>query len=275
MTSESKRLTHLTVCVGVAIFLVALYVSRETFLERYWLWKLEAEDDDQRKTAAERLGAMGSVRAIPILVQLLRDYPQPEATVEGKRIILFTSVPKQSPLSNVVIFEMRDDYWQSFWIGKAIAAIGSRGIPLIAEGIKDDGWLWTVKLDGPSSRGGIPVRRNLIMDIGLRKAIDEIGPAAFPHLVDMSKDENPNTRRLAVLSLPSIGQDPDEVIEVLLGTLKDEDHRIRFLSAWAIGEFGSVAVQAIPALEKALDDDHERVRAAARELLAKIAGSPK
>ncbi len=91
----------------------------------------------------------------------------------------------------------------------------------------------------------------------------------------MSKDENPNTRRLAVLSLPSIGHDPDEVIEVLLGTLKDEDHRIRFLSAWAIGEFGSAAVQAIPALEKALDDDHEWVRATARDVIAKIAGSPK
>ena len=93
MTRKSRRLTHLTVWLGIAVLVIALYASKERLLEQYWLWKLETGNGDERKPAAEKLGAMGSVRAIPILLQILRGYPQPEATVEGKRIILFTSVP--------------------------------------------------------------------------------------------------------------------------------------------------------------------------------------
>ena len=74
------------------------------------------------------------------------------------------------------------------------------------------------------------------METGLRKAIEGIGPKAIPHLLQALNEENPNTRRLALLTLSRLRQKPEFVKQALSNMLKDNDYRIRVLAAWSMGE---------------------------------------
>jgi HEAT repeat protein len=281
-SKKVKAIVSAVAVVGVAVLVGAGFALKRPILERWYLWELDSEDDEQRKLAAQKLGELESVKAVPKLLQVLRDYQQPNTDAQFKRISLFPDAPRNIPqVSHLVLFEMTEEYWTDFWPGRTIAAIGSRGIPHVAEGIKDEGWLFGHTLDGspisledPPSGGPVQVRMNSVMDAGLRKAIEKMGPAAAPYLVEMLLDENPNTRRLAVLTLGAVakGFDDPKIISALVGALNDANFRIRCLSAWAIGEISPVTENALSALRAAESDEHEWVRVAAAEALKKIQG---
>ncbi len=74
VTSKSKRLTHLTVWLGIAVLVIAGLVAKDSLVEFYWLSKLDSEIEAERKVAAIKLGEMKSVRAVPRLVrQMIRN----------------------------------------------------------------------------------------------------------------------------------------------------------------------------------------------------------
>ena len=81
MATKGKRLTYLTIGTGLLVLLVAGFASKDKALEQWYLWKLESEDEETQKTAAEKLGELESVRAIPKLLQVLRDYQQPKTNL--------------------------------------------------------------------------------------------------------------------------------------------------------------------------------------------------
>ncbi len=141
------------------------------------------------------------------------------------------------------------------WSAKAIAEIGCEGIPRIRDAIKDETW----RYDGHS-----------LTDVALRRAVEAMGEGAVPHLIKMARDENPNTRRLAILTLRKLDRSTG-LPQVLLETLKDENHFVRLLSAWILGELGSRSKHAIPSLTDALNDDW--AIPVAQEAIDKIQGS--
>ena len=51
------------------MLLVAGYAFKDRPIEQWYLWRLESEDEETTKAAVERLGEMGSVRAIPRLLE--------------------------------------------------------------------------------------------------------------------------------------------------------------------------------------------------------------
>lgn len=61
-------------------------------------------------------------------------------------------------------------------------------------------------------------------------------------------------------------QDPKQQIELL----NDSDYRIRALAAANLGRMGNHASEAIPHLEKLLNDPNEKVRASAQQAIEKI-----
>ncbi len=73
MTSSGKKLITLSVLLlGTAALIVAAITFQRPLRERYWLWKLESGGTkEERLTAAERLEELGSVRAIPSLIDAL------------------------------------------------------------------------------------------------------------------------------------------------------------------------------------------------------------
>ena len=56
--------------VGVA------WAMRERVAERYWLHRLEDGDEEEKRVAVERLGEIGSVRALPIILVGFVDDPE-------------------------------------------------------------------------------------------------------------------------------------------------------------------------------------------------------
>lgn len=64
------------------------------------------------------------------------------------------------------------------------------------------------------------------------------------------------------------GDDPQ--IRALVAKLKDPDWKARFEAAQKLGELGSKATAAMPALEEAISDDNGEVCLAASDALSKI-----
>ena len=72
MTSKGKRLTYLTIALGVLVLLVAGYAFRDKAVEQWFLWKLNSEDEGDKKRAIEKLAEMGSVLALPVILRIVQ-----------------------------------------------------------------------------------------------------------------------------------------------------------------------------------------------------------
>jgi hypothetical protein len=147
---------------------------------------------------------------------------------------------------------------------------------------------------------------DLVMRINAAQALGMIGkearPAIFP-LAALLKEYENDTRKIATYSLIRIGDPTGKAIQPLttllngtnnqtrisaaialwllegesqptLALLKrnadPEDWRTRFFTAYSLGEFGSSARAAVPALLDCLHDEHAAVRQHAAEALKKI-----
>lgn len=195
MIGKSRRLTTgLVIIVGSLVLVIAGFALRDRVFEQWLLWKLESGNEQARKIAAERLGEMRSARAAPRLVQILRERAQ--TADEIRAYALSTGL------------DMTEPFWEEDWTTKAIAAIGVRAIPAIAEVIKDE----TSFLGTRDA-----------MDAALHRIIEEMGSSPTSRLMEMLHTKNPNTRRLAALVLKKLGHEPEQALESL-----PEAHR----SAW-------------------------------------------
>ena len=69
--SRKKLITTSVLLLGVGVVVVAGITLYPSLRERYWIWKLES--GTEQLEAAERLGKIGSVRAIPRLIDACVD----------------------------------------------------------------------------------------------------------------------------------------------------------------------------------------------------------
>ena len=89
MTGKGKHLTHLTISLGVLVLGIAGYAFKDKAMEEWYLWKLESEDEETQKAAAENLGEMQSVRAVAKILQVLREYEEPKSPEPFNTVRLF------------------------------------------------------------------------------------------------------------------------------------------------------------------------------------------
>lgn len=72
MTPVSRKvIAWVVTAVGIAVVVYLGWTFGRSFMEQWYLWKLERDDSDQRQRAAEQLAAMKSARAVPRLVEIL------------------------------------------------------------------------------------------------------------------------------------------------------------------------------------------------------------
>ncbi len=76
MASKGKRLTHLTSALGVLVLLIAGYAFWDKAVEQWYIWKLGSVNLEDQKSAAEKLANRGSMTAIPLLLEILRQEPE-------------------------------------------------------------------------------------------------------------------------------------------------------------------------------------------------------
>ncbi|HLY07741.1 MAG TPA: HEAT repeat domain-containing protein [Planctomycetota bacterium] len=100
------------------------------------------------------------------------------------------------------------------------------------------------------------------------------GKTALPALTPALKDPDGGVRCAAAWAVARItgGQATQRAVEVLIGGLKDKEPRARQDAARILGDVGTDARSAAPALTAALDDENDDVRKAAAEALGKVQG---
>jgi HEAT repeat protein len=100
-------------------------------------------------------------------------------------------------------------------------------------------------------------------------ALGKIGQPAGKSLVGLLHDPDPELRRTAVEQLGKIRH--QEALEPLLTALRDPDPNVQWWAAWALGEMGPTAEEA---LKKLLRDPDRGVQRWAKEALNKLKGVP-
>ncbi len=75
---RGKLVALSTAAVGIVVMVAAGIAANDRIREEWWLWRLSVGDPDEEAGAAQELGRLRSVRAVPLLVAALRRTALPE-----------------------------------------------------------------------------------------------------------------------------------------------------------------------------------------------------
>ncbi len=118
---RGKRLAMIAGVSGTIVLVVVVFLLKNVALEFWYLSRLNVEDDDIRREAAERLGAMRSQRAVQPLVDLL--------------VHQVTSDPERFPSPQRFLFGgVGDSHWawvQFRYASQALVRIGAAARPAV------------------------------------------------------------------------------------------------------------------------------------------------
>jgi hypothetical protein len=89
----------------------------------------------------------------------------------------------------------------------------------------------------------------------------------IPGLMDALKDTDPEVRQHTAMALAALGR---EAISPLIKALEDPVKEKRASAAYALGQMGHNANEAIPALLKTLKDDEATVRRSASQAISRV-----
>ncbi|MEH2366578.1 HEAT repeat domain-containing protein [Nostoc sp.] len=95
-------------------------------------------------------------------------------------------------------------------------------------------------------------------------------PQVVEALLGLLKDESDDVRYSAAETLGYLGNASPQVVEALLGLLKDESDDVRYYAAQALGNLGNSSPQVVEALLGLLKDESDDVRNSAAEALGKL-----
>lgn len=93
---------------------------------------------------------------------------------------------------------------------------------------------------------------------------------ALPLLLKCAQGTNPSIASHSIFALGRLKLEPELVLPVIMPRLADPDVNVRWRTAWALGFYGPVASNAIPALRKALNDTNQHVARVAQSAIIKI-----
>lgn len=111
-------------------------------------------------------------------------------------------------------------------------------------------------------------------DTTRKEAIEElaeIGQPSVPALIKaLEGNEDKYVRKIAAWALGQIGPAAHDAVHTLIKALGDQDKYVRANAAWALGQIGPVTENVAPALIKALKDKNKNVRMNAAGALGEI-----
>ena|SRR2546422_9583116 len=124
MRRRGRTIAFSTVALGVVVLVAAGIAAKDKVLERWYLRALASNDLMEKKGAAEKLGRMGSVDAIPLLVNLIREDHEVRDTFKLTQCYLGVN-------STTVVFPILHplSVWPRYWPGQVLVQIGRPSIP--------------------------------------------------------------------------------------------------------------------------------------------------
>jgi len=109
-----------------------------------------------------------------------------------------------------------------------------------------------------------------VANAAIRTPTDPDTSREVSHQVDRLTDNDAATRRNAAFKIGHLGKAAVNAVPALTRALKDEDSSVRQFAAYALGRIGPVAKDALPALELMAKKDKADVRFAAQDAIRKI-----
>ncbi len=299
MQKPSRKVILAVVVVsGVALTVAAGLALRRPLLERWYLWQVESGQGEAKDAALARLEEMGSVRAIPFVLELtlgarvsestsgaffaavydgsdlLEDFSTPLKFAVGETFVdlIWEIVPTEGhrpssgPSPSVPVFQTAAGHQAirtvlSVWrrVRALVRPAGLKAIPVLNETLRDQEAERLVKL---------------IADLELRALIERLkNRRDVSYLVGLlaRRELLPEVGGYVIVALGELGTEARSALPALVAALQDEDSRNRMHAADALRKIGSVPEEGIDALrELSKNDEAHYVRHAAAQALSKL-----
>ena len=180
---------------------------------------LRDEDEDVRLEAAAALAGLGEARAVPALIENLRDDPCGDVKLNAVTALGRLRAQEAVPLLRALVtgrgesvaWDETGDGWDD-WLDIQVAAIEALADLGIEEAAGDI--LAALKDEAGQDLGAVATR-----------AFARLGSAGLDALVDCLETEKPRLRRQAAWALAAVGS--DLAAERLAGHLRDPDSEVR------------------------------------------------
>lgn len=245
------------------------------------LRSLEHSSRDVRLSAARQLGDAGTKRAIPALINLLRDEDWRVREAAASALGKLKATASVVALLEVIQFGRSGPFsgGNTTAFMQAIREIGPAAVPVLIDALSDDDWrmrLTIINLLGDiGDTDAVPVLVGMLRDAEWRvrwRAADALGrladATAAPDLLALLHDDMRDVRVSAAWALGKIGH--ATAVSGLVRLLHDHEWRVRWAAAEALWHIGP---DAVPALVDTLRAPDDYVRRAAIRALAMI-GEP-
>jgi HEAT repeat protein len=212
-----------------------------------------AKDADERSAAAERLGYLGSVDAVPALSLALRDKDSGVRSHAAGALLRIGEPAKAAmPALREALF---DSDATTVW--NAAGALKNMGV---------------VTTDLLAAYRRLLLDRDCDMKVSAAVAISEYVPPAevLPIALACRTSRESDVEKGVRALLASIAKER-AAVPLFIETLETADAaEVREWAARALGDAGGAGRPGLPALRKALEDEDERVRTAAHRAVSRI-----
>ncbi len=253
--------------VALAMLPVALVVAGFALWplaqEEWFLRRLESGDEAERQAAAKRLAEMGSVRAVPGLVRILKEksHVWGERFGSGQVLIPIFELTSDLPLTSTLVV---DRATASTFDNALRRLLGPRAVPCLIDLLADESdpvALWAISSLAAHGRRSDAALRALAATLqggnenrrcAAATALGGFGAAAVPPLVGALGDANARLRIHAADALDEIGADAKAAIPALVERLADREEVVRTQAAVVLVELGA---DIVPLLVARLDDE--------------------
>ncbi len=243
-TRQGRRTAAILSAVGVTLVAALAFAYRDRIAESWHLSRLDAESE-AREHAARRLGEMRSARAVPRLVEMLKDDVglRPGGQIAGTH-----QIPRRE--GHFTLERLRSEVWRTYWPGQVLAEIGLAAAPDLAGLLTDeDPFVRLVAVETLSSIGSAALP-------SLEEFFEQTGvpTAAKIHALYAIEEMAPAASAKAVPFLVACASTPGTTSALVSRDEADEIREHAVFVLGEIGETGADASRAIPALEALAND---------------------
>ena len=213
------------------------------------------KDADVRSSAADRLGMLKAVEAVPALAAALRDKDSTvRAEAAGALLRIGEAGKEAMPALREALFDSNSiTVWNAAGALKNMGLVTTDLLPVYRRLMEDH---------------DCDIRVSAAVAISEYAAPAELLPVALACRRAQSRDGDVEKGVRELMSV--VGKDRS-AIPLIAGALGDPAWEVREWAAKALGDAGGAARAHLPALRKMAEDDDERVRAAAERAVARIA----
>lgn len=224
--------------VLISITITISYCLKDIVIEQWYITELRFGGETAKRKAAEVLGGVKSVRAIPYLVGIFRDDP------------------------GITQLRLSNGTPHMHWICSALTAIGAKGVPELIQNMEQDASIVIAHISGPNTFPKIefentPVERAwCVVRMGV-EALTNMKDSIVPILLASIESGTIGQKLLGVMALEAIVPKGSDSIPALIASVADKHGLVRYYSVLAIGKIGMKAIAAVEALRALVEDTDE------------------